>query len=238
MIVSKRLFNSVKLWVRSIPRFGAVASIVLLGLMVSAPALAQDHDHEAHTEHAAEAHDGHGAHGDLTLGRIFTNPRYLATLITFAALISLLVLGYKKAGKPALVARRKLLEEKLNEAQAMKAAAEEVHAEYTARLAKMDEELQQIRTEMLEAGEVERKRIVAEAEARAASMRRDTDFQISQRMKQLREDLKLETVENAIAEAERLLENAAGPADQTRLADQYLETLSQVAADSGAKELS
>ncbi|MCZ7682689.1 MAG: hypothetical protein M5U28_29400 [Sandaracinaceae bacterium] len=78
---------------------------------------------------------------------------------------------------------------------------------------------------MIQAGEAERDRIIAEAEARAARMRKDAQFVIDQQMKQLRTDLTREAIEAAIAAAGAVLAQQTGAADQQRLADEYLGKL-------------
>ena len=78
---------------------------------------------------------------------------------------------------------------------------------------------------MVRAGEKERDRIVAEAESKAASIRKDVEFTIQQRMKQLREDLAAEMATAAIAAAEEVLRSETQPADQQRLAESYLKSL-------------
>jgi F-type H+-transporting ATPase subunit b len=89
---------------------------------------------------------------------------------------------------------------------------------------------------MVKAGEAERDRIVAEAEKKASRLRKDAEFVIAQRFKQLREDLTKEAVESAVVAAEAVLREKATPADQTRLADGYLTRLAEVAAESAAQE--
>ena len=56
-------------------------------------------------------------------------------------------------------------------------------------------------------------------------MRKDTEFQISQKMKQLREDLKQEAALAAVASAEAILREKVMASDQARLADEYVTQL-------------
>ena len=86
-----------------------------------------------------------------------------------------------------------------------------------------------LRTELKKAAEAERDRIVQDAETKAALLRKDTKFQIEQRMKQLREDLTRETVLAAVRAAEKVLADKTTAADQQRLADAYLAELAKVA---------
>lgn len=186
-------------------------------------------------EDAHEALHG-GGHGDVTWGAIFSDRGWQAALITFTCLVLLFWFFLFKKGRAvpkALEARRREIEEHLAEAQRLKAEAEAKKAEYAERLEALDSQLESLRGEMVRAGEQERDRIVAEAESKAASIRKDVEFTIQQRMKQLREDLTGEMARAAVAAAEEVLREQTKPADQQRLADEYLKSLADAA---GSKE--
>lgn len=210
------------------------------------------HEGETAEEHAAHSHGDehddhigheelvHAAHGDhhITLAQPWQDSGFLITCVTFLCLVVLLVFGYKKAGAPALQNRRREIEEALADAQEKKAEAEALRKEYRSRLDKMEQELARIRQEMVQTGEAERDRIVAEAESKAASMRKDVEFQISQKMKQLRDDLTTETALAAVAAAEELINSEAVPSDQSRLAEDYLTNIATAAASDSAQSRS
>jgi F-type H+-transporting ATPase subunit b len=180
---------------------------------------------------AAEEH--HGIPEDASfLDRItypWHNIEFIAAVVNFGFLLALLIFLVRTPLLNYLKDRRVAMQEGLEEANRIQAAAKEKYDVYNARLERLDEELEQLRSEMVRAGEAERDRIVAEAEEKAARMRRETSFVIEQRMKQLREDLTREAVESAIQAAEQVLREQATSADQKRVADQYLETLSGLA---------
>jgi F-type H+-transporting ATPase subunit b len=161
------------------------------------------------------------AHGGLTFADL------LPSLVNFVLLISLFIWLFRDAVTKALQGRRAAVEQALTEAARLKAEAEAKHREYAGRLAKLDEELAQIRSDMIAAGMKERDRIVAEAEHKAARMRKEADFLIEQQVKQLRADLVRDTVGSAVAAAERLLLKSATSFDQQRLAQEYLASLDQ-----------
>lgn len=177
-----------------------------------------DHDH---------AHDAHG-HGEVTLDAIFSNGTFLASLVSFGLLVALGVYFLRRRIHAALEKRKAEIETAVAEANRVRAEAEQKKAELEARLAKLDDELAEIRTEIKLAAEAERDRIVQDAEAKAALVRKDTKFQIEQRMKQLREDLTQEAVSAAIRAAETMLSEKTTPADHQRLAEAYLEELAKV----------
>jgi hypothetical protein len=56
-------------------------------------------------------------------------------------------------------------------------------------------------------------------------MRRDAEFLVEQEVKQIRADLWRGTVEAAVTAAEELLKKRVTPADQERLAEDYLADL-------------
>ena len=175
--------------------------------------------------HAAGGGHGHGH--ELHFVEIVTNPEFLAAVINFLVLVFILM---KFGGKPVaayLSGRRRQVEEGLLEAARLKEAAEKKQAEYAARIANLSREMEEIRAEMVRAGEAERDRIVAEAERKAARMRREVEFVISQQMKQLRADLTKEAVEAAIEAAGSVLKEQTNISDQQRLAQGYLERLKQ-----------
>jgi F0F1-type ATP synthase membrane subunit b/b'/subtilisin-like proprotein convertase family protein len=161
----------------------------------------------------------------VTFGMIFSSVEFWGSIVNFSLLVFILVYFGRKPVKSFLVERRRLVEEDLVEAQRLKEEAERKYEEYSGRLEKLDQELEALRKEMIKAGEEERDRIVAEAEAKAARIRRDTQFLIDQQMKQLRVDLTREAVDAAVQAAEKALKDKVTSHDQERLANDYLARL-------------
>jgi F-type H+-transporting ATPase subunit b len=179
---------------------------------------------EAHGEHGA-AHDAHGVNVI----------ELVASFVNFAVLLGLLVFLAKKPTKAFLTSRRAAVVDGLAEAQRMKAAAEAKYNEYQKRLANLDAELAQIKSEIIASGEAERERIIAEAERKSARIRRETEFLIEQQLKQLRVDLTRESVEAAMTAAEKLLRERTTDDDQQRLARAYTSKLAPAAARPGGQ---
>ncbi len=183
---------------------------------------------------AADVHEGgEGAHaeGGHEEEAAFDAMEFLATVVNFLLWFALIVLLLRKPLAEFLKNRRVAVVEGLEESKRLKAAAEEKYAEYSQRLEHLDEELEKLRQEMIQAGESERDRIIAEAEARAARMRKDAQFVIDQQMKQLKADLTREAIEAAVAAAEAVLSDQTSAADQQRLANDYLKTLETAVKD-------
>jgi F-type H+-transporting ATPase subunit b len=201
--------------------------------------------HEAHVsaEDAAEEHGlreenvdaaEHGAHGEAHLSDVVASVDFWGAVVNFSALVALIfVFGRRPLGS-FLLARRKTIEDGLAEAARLREAAETRYEEYSERLEKLDVEIARIRREMIAAGEAERDRIVSEAEAKAARMRRDAEFLIEQQTKQMRVDLTREAVDAAVSAAEAVLRESTSAADQERLARRYVESLASEAKEAKA----
>ena len=187
-----------------------IHKIAAIGLTLAAPALALAND---------EAHGGHGEHG------AWDQTALIASVVNFVLLIMLFTWLFKDKLGAFLKERKAAVERELNEAARLKAEAEAKHKEYSERLAKLDQELAQIKSEMVAAGVKERDRIVAEAEQKAARMRREAEFMVEQTVKQLRTDIAREAADAAIEAAEQLLTKATTSFDQQRLAQEYLASL-------------
>ncbi|MEZ4324703.1 MAG: ATP synthase F0 subunit B [Polyangiales bacterium] len=223
----------------------ALFALLMLTLVVAPVVGAQHHEaaeghvesYDVEAEIAAEAHGGHG--GPVTWDSIVHGEHFgelLGSIVNFLILFGIFFWVIKTKVNPQLAAKREAMQEAMAEAARLKAEAEAKQKEFQDRLARLDDELDAIRHEMVKAGEAERDRIVAEAEKKAARLRKDTEFVIAQRFKQLREDLTREAVESALSAAEAVLREKSTAADQTRLADGYLTRLAEVAAESAAQE--
>lgn len=207
-----------------------VFRVALFALFVAAPglALAESAHPESPAHEVAEHESGHDRHGELTFRSLITSRDFQGTLVNFGALILLFAWVIRKKGNPALAERRKQVEAELEEAQRLRAEAEKRHMETATRLERLDQEMLEIRAEMIKAGEAERDRIVAQAEEKAARMRKDTNFLIEQQIKQLRKDLTKEAANAAVLAAQDLLQASTTDSDQDRLAEAYLERLDEV----------
>lgn len=180
----------------------------------------------------AERDGDHAGHGELTFWGVISNLEFIGFVVNFVALLALLWFVIRKKGNPALAEKRKEVENELAEAQRLRTEAEKRHMETQQRLERLDEEMIELRGEMVKAGEVERDRIVAAAEEKAARIRKDTSFLIEQQIKQLRQDLTREASSAAVAAAEELLAQTTTDDDQDRLAEAYLDRLDEVIEES------
>lgn len=203
---------------------------VLFALLLASPSLvsAKSEPHESEAHEAAEHAAGHDDHGELSFSALLRNRDFQGTVVNFLVLVGLIAWVVRRKGNPALATRRAEVEKELAEAQRLRAEAEKRHLETATRLERLDEEMVEIRAEMIKAGEAERDRIVAQAEEKAARLRKDTSFLIDQQIKQLREDLTQQAANAAVVAAEELLWERTTDADQDRLAESYLARLDEV----------
>jgi F-type H+-transporting ATPase subunit b len=206
---------------------------MLLALVLASPSLvlAEDAHGESLAHEVVEEQSGHDAqadHGEFSISSLFKSREFQGTLINFFVLVGLIAWVIRKKGNPALAARRAEVEKELAEAQRLRAEAEKRHLETATRLEKLDQEMVQIRGDMIKAGEAERDRIVAQAEEKAARIRKDTSFLIEQQIKQLRKDLTQQAANAAVVAAQALLQERTTDADQDQLAEAYLNRLDEV----------
>ncbi|MGD8317632.1 MAG: ATP synthase F0 subunit B [Myxococcales bacterium] len=178
----------------------------------------------------AEEESGQDTHAaaqghELSFSNLLESREFRGTVFNFVVLVGLFVWVVRSKINPALAARRADVEQELAEAQRLRAEAEQRHRETASRLERLDQEMVQIRAEMVKAGEAERDRIVSQAEEKAARIRKDTHFFIEQQVKQLRKDLTQEAANAAVEAAQELLAKTTTQADQDRVAEAYLSRL-------------
>ena len=178
---------------------------------------------------AAEPSAEHEEHGGVDYVQL------AAQITNFLMWLAIVVFLGRKPLAEFLKNRRLSVEEGLIEARDLKEAAEAKYEDYSERLEHLDDELAKLRSEMEQAGDLERARILEDAEAKAARMRRDTNFIIEQQMKQLRTDLTREAIDAAVSAAEKVLVDQVGSPDQTRLANDYLTSVTRTIQDEGAQ---
>jgi F-type H+-transporting ATPase subunit b len=152
-------------------------------------------------------------------------PPFLANLFNAAIFFGVLLYIGKKPVAQALHKRKERTVAGMEEAAKMKADAERRLAEYEAKLANVDAEIERIHREMREAAEAEQHRILTEAKERRERMERDARLIVEQESKAAREQLVRETVATALRSAQALLAKDVSPADHERIAAEHLEAV-------------
>jgi len=151
------------------------------------------------------------------------------------ALVLYLVI-YRFAKKPVsegLAKRKANIERGMREAAELRANAETMLAEYEEKLDNIEKEVERVRRDMREAGELERARILSEARARRERMERDARLLVEQEFAAARETLSRELVQAALRSATDTLKARVTSADNARFADEYLARLATLKGGSG-----
>lgn len=218
---------------RTTARGPLLALLLGASLYGAVPARAQHAEaaHEgSHEAAAAHGEGGEGAeHGEVHEPH-WNYFQFAGQLTNFAIWLTLIYMLLNRVLPKYLADRRASVVDGLEEAKRMKAEAEAKYEEYTKRIDSMDDELARVREDMKRAGLDERDRLVKEASEKAERMHAEARFVIQQQMKQLKEELTREAIESAITAAERILRERTSPADQQRLADEYLARLKTTAS--------
>jgi F-type H+-transporting ATPase subunit b len=152
-------------------------------------------------------------------------PPFLASLINFG-LMAFVVYKYgKKPLAESLAKRKATIMGDIDTATKLKEDAESRLEEYEEKLENIQEKLEEVRAEYAAQAEIEKKRVLAEAEERRVRMRKDAEFRIEQELKAARAELLREAVVNSVAAAEALVEKQIASRDQDRMANDYLASI-------------
>jgi F-type H+-transporting ATPase subunit b len=144
-------------------------------------------------------------------------------LLDFGALLALVIWALKKANvKGTLAARQATIDKALQEAADAKDAAEKKFAEYSAKLAAANKEIDEIYTAIRAEGEAEKVRIIAEARLTAEKIREQASQAANQEVFRARAELRAEAVRLAVELAEQSIKGKIVQDDQDRLVGDYL----------------
>lgn len=166
------------------------------------------------------AEGGEGAH-HVDTAKQFKD--FIWRVVDFAALVVLIVWALKKADvKGSLAARREGIAKALNEAVVARENAERKFAEYNERLARANQEVDEIYAAIKREGELEKERIIAEAKASAEKIREQANLAAQQEVARARAELQGEAAQLAVRIAEQTLREKITKEDQDRLVGEYL----------------
>jgi F-type H+-transporting ATPase subunit b len=199
----------------------------------------------AHGEHASEGHaSGEHEEGEATFnwaygflgekegvppGLVYRPkgmaPPFLANVLNALVLFTIIVAAGRKPIALGLRKRKERIVHGMEEAGRMKTEASARLAEYEEKLKQIEREIERIRTEMREAAESERRRVLQEAKERRDRMEKDARLLVEQESKAAREKLARETIAAAVRSAEEIITRSIGPADRDRMITEYFETL-------------
>lgn len=171
------------------------------------------------------ASGGEGGHG--------VTPEQLKDLgwrvLNFAVLAAILIWAIKKANmKGALADRQAQIEKNLTEARVAREAAEAKLKEYTEKLAAANQEVDQLRSAMLQEAEAEKARIVAEARQAAEKIAQQAVQAADQEVQKARSELRAEASRLAVELAAGKLAGTVQKADHDRFVQEYLGKVGQL----------
>ena len=149
----------------------------------------------------------------------------LANFLIFAYIIKRFALP---PVRDFLLSRRAEVLATINEAAERKRRAEALVREYQERLARLDQEVQSLRTLFQADGERGRSKLLTEAQAMAAKIKEDARFLADQEVKVARQKIREEIANRAEATARELVQRHLSAADQGRLAEDFIRNIGQV----------
>ena len=144
-------------------------------------------------------------------------------VMNFSVLAIGLFILLRKPVAQALNDRIKGIKEQLSELEEKKEAAEKKLAEYNEKFLKLDREAEQIVAEYITQGNEAKARILKEAESAALKLEEQAKKNITNEFKKAKSKLHEEILEQALVQAEDIIQNKITSKDQDKLVDEYLE---------------
>lgn len=172
---------------------------------------------------AVDAHGGGHGGGASSLG---LTPEKLKDLgwraMNFAALMIILVKFLKKPIVDGLRGRRQGIREEFDDLESQRSVAELQYQEYASRLAGLDDELKTMVETAIAQGEVEKERIIAEANEAAEQIKRQAEMAVVNAVAEAKVSLKNDVAEQAAVMAEGIIKSNLKADDQVALVEGYL----------------
>jgi len=142
--------------------------------------------------------------------------------LNFAGLAVILVYFLRKPIASGLNSRREGIKDQLDALESRKSEAERMYKDAEAKLAKLDEEVGSIISEAVRQGEVEKGKIIADAERAAGDIKRQAEMAVAFELAAAKTSLKAEIAEQAVLLAEELIRKNIQPADQSKMVEASL----------------
>lgn len=192
-----------------------------------------------HGEAAPDAHAavaaGHGeaapaGHGAVVYDSL--SPAKLKDLgfrvMNFIVLMFILIkFGAKPIGA-ALSGRRKQVKEDLSAIEAKKLAAERSYNEFSAKLASVEKDVEQIVEKAIALAEIEKVKIIERAEKAAEDIKRQAQMAVANEVTAARRMLKNEIADQAAVVAEALIIKNLTADDQFKIVEDYLDKVGAI----------
>ncbi len=148
-------------------------------------------------------------------------------VFNFALLVGVLIFIARKPIQSFFQERREAILKSLSEARELHRRAEESYARWQRQLVDLDQEIDQIRTNVQERAERESTQILADAHATAARIKRDATAAIDSELRRAQTRLRAETSELAVELAAGILRERVTDEDRTRLLDEFITRIEE-----------
>ena len=142
--------------------------------------------------------------------------------LNFAVMIIVLIKFLTKPIANSLRARQQSIREQFTDLEERKADADKAYKMYEEKLASIDGEVSDIIQSAIAQGEVEKERIIEEANRAAADIKRQAEMAIHHEMAEAKLKLREEVANQAVVMAEALIRKNLQDADQVKLIEDYL----------------
>lgn len=148
--------------------------------------------------------------------------------MNFAVLMFILIkFGAKPIGA-ALSGRRKQVKEDLSAIEAKKQAAERSYNEFSAKLATIEKDVEQIVEKAIALAEIEKVKIIERAEKAAEDIKRQAQMVVANEVISARRMLKNEIADKAAVMAETLIVKNLTADDQFKIVEDYLDKVGAI----------
>ncbi len=153
---------------------------------------------------------------------------FLFRVLNFGIVVALLVYFLRKPLKKGLAGRREDIEKALAEAKQAKEEAEAKFAEYDRKLDQATEEIAEISASIRREGELEKQKIIANANEMAAKIEQDAEKAAALEVAKAKAALQREAVQLAVDLAEKKLKKNFTKDDDARFIDEYIEKVGEL----------
>lgn len=151
-------------------------------------------------------------------------------ILNFAIFLGVLFFALRKPVKEFWASRSHEIRFAMEEAERLKREAKARHDGLEKRLARIEEEVKGLVRTLQQEGELEKGKMIEEAENLARRIQRDSERIAAQEIQKAKETLKAQTIQLSVELAERILREKFQESDQKRLSEKYLRELERGSA--------
>ncbi len=148
--------------------------------------------------------------------------------LNFAVLLIVLVKVLSKPIANGLRARQQSIKEQFTDLEERKAEADKAYKTYEEKLATIDQEVSEIVQAAIAQGEVEKERIISEANRAAEDIKKQAEMAIQYELSEAKLKLREDVANQAVIMAEELIRKNLQETDQVKLIEDYLAKVGTV----------